>query len=151
MLTLTPLSRLLLSIFVCVLLYLAPGAIFLTPGNVELMNGHNDGVRLILEGSILENNTAFSAGGAIFSRGSSIEIRKGISVISNNIAKPSTLYYADPGAYGTEVPPGFGGGIFMKAGGKLLVNNSDATLVLRENVGCRRRREKLNVGQAVEI
>ena len=53
---------------VCVFTMFASGAIFLTPGNVELMNGHNDGVRLILEGSILENNTAFSAGGAIFSR-----------------------------------------------------------------------------------
>ncbi len=108
------------------------GAIFLTPGHVNTMPGHNDGVRLILESSTLEGNSAFDAGGAILSRGSSIEVRRGISRIQNNVAEPPVESMAKLNQDGKE-PSGYGGGIAMTSGGSLTINGSESVLEVADN------------------
>lgn len=106
---------------------IAGGAIFLTPGDVEPKRGHNDGVRLILEASTITGNFAETAGGAIFSRGSTIEVREGTSVIRGNVAFPTfdTLFSGDS--------QGNGGGIFMKLTGGLIVRGPESVLWMDSN------------------
>ncbi len=106
------------------------GAIFLTPGDVDPVRDHNDGVRLILEGSTIAGNSAAVAGGAIFSRGSTIEVRKGTSVIRDNTASPKLEeLISDPGL----IENGSGGGIFMKLTGGLVVRGAESVLWLDSN------------------
>jgi hypothetical protein len=99
------------------------------------MPGHNDGVRLILEGSTLEGNTAFDAGGAILSRGSSIEVRKGISRIQNNVAEPTMEILEALLSSGNqnEEPRGSGGGLAMTYGGSLTVSGPESVLEVAKN------------------
>eukprot|EP00946_MAST-07B_sp_MAST-7B-sp1_P004828 g4828.t1 len=104
------------------------GAIFLTPGDVEPMRGHNDGVRLILEGSTIEGNSAEVTGGAIFSRGSTIEVWNGTTVLRKNSAFPEYADLID----GTNIL-GEGGGIFMKLTGGLVVRGPESVLWFDSN------------------